>query len=279
MTQPPTAKATKRLDIQAMRALAVGAVVVFHLSSRLLPGGFTGVDVFFVISGYLMTTTILRQIYQEQVVGSTGRARASAVLRFLTGFYARRIRRLAPAALVTMAAVLLAVLATVQYYLQAQTAKQVFSSAIFMQNWTLARLAVDYLGATESGTAMQHFWSLSIEEQFYFVWPLLLLGAVGLRVVAVKLWGDRGTNSAIVIPLLMTAACFAYGVLLTRIDPAAAYFVTPARIWELSLGGIVALLPATSSQRLKLTLPWLGLAMCLAAMVFFDGTAFPGGGL
>ncbi|MCL1839245.1 MAG: acyltransferase, partial [Propionibacteriaceae bacterium] len=236
-------RSVKRIDIQAMRALAVIAVVVFHLWPNFVPGGFTGVDIFFVISGFLMTTTIIKHIGQEKVFDQKGFRKVVTTIAFLGNFYARRIRRLAPAALVTLGSVLMAVFVSGQYYLQSQTAEQVFSSAVFIQNWTLADKAVDYLGQTDSGTAVQHFWSLSIEEQFYLIWPLLLLVASIIGIVIPTLFKKLKVSGAIIVPVIITVASFAYGYYSTITEPAAAYFVTPARLWELSFGGVIAMLP------------------------------------
>jgi peptidoglycan/LPS O-acetylase OafA/YrhL len=161
-----------RPDIQALRAVAVLAVVIFHISPNRLIGGFMGVDVFFVISGYLMTLTIWNGV---QGVSAAENGRAKSSFGFLFSFYAKRIRRLAPAATVLLLSVLFVVYLIGNFSLQKETAPQIFSSSIFIQNWFLADQAVDYFGADAGATAVQHFWSLSVEEQFYMIWPLLLL--------------------------------------------------------------------------------------------------------
>jgi peptidoglycan/LPS O-acetylase OafA/YrhL len=161
-----------RFDIQALRTLAVVAVVIYHIWPTRLPGGFMGVDIFFVISGYLMTLTIWKGVkaVKEQKI-----KKFNGSVKFLFNFYARRIKRLAPAATVCLLLILLAIFTLGNFGVQQSTASQVISSSIFMQNWHLAGEAVDYLGQDKAATATQHFWSLSIEEQFYMVWPLLLL--------------------------------------------------------------------------------------------------------
>jgi peptidoglycan/LPS O-acetylase OafA/YrhL len=166
-----------RADIQALRALAVLAVVAYHIWPSRLSGGFMGVDVFFVISGYLMTLTIWKGV--SAVANKSSKRsfgdKLKDSLSFLASFYARRIKRLAPAATICLLAILLAIQLIGNFSLQSETAPQIFASSVFMQNWYLAIQAVDYLGADAGATAVQHFWSLSIEEQFYMLWPLLLL--------------------------------------------------------------------------------------------------------
>lgn len=146
----------KRLDIQALRAIAVVSVVIYHFWPERLIGGFMGVDVFFVISGYLMTVTLMRDA--QPVLKAKNKLKSAWL--YLTNFYARRIKRLVPAAAVTLLAILGLVYTTGNLALIQQTATQVFTSALFIQNWQLARGSVDYLANTDP-TAVQHFWSLS----------------------------------------------------------------------------------------------------------------------
>src|SRR5436190_11198921 len=165
-----------RPEIQALRAAAVLLVVVSHLWPQVLPGGFVGVDVFFAISGYLITSLLLREIEQ------TGRLSLSA-------FWARRARRILPAALVTLLFCAVATIVFVPVTYWQQFIAELRASTAYVQNWHLAQTAVDYFAADDGPSPVQHFWSLSAEEQFYLVWPLLLLLAVGItrrRPVAVR---------------------------------------------------------------------------------------------
>jgi peptidoglycan/LPS O-acetylase OafA/YrhL len=274
-----------RADIQALRAVAVLSVVIYHIWPTRLIGGFMGVDVFFVISGYLMTLTIWKGVSgvaAAQATRDNGRSLLGASLRFLLSFYAKRIRRLAPAATVLLLVVLLAVLLVGTISLQQNTAQQVFASSIFMQNWFLASQAVDYLGADAGATAVQHFWSLSVEEQFYMIWPLLLL-ITGLCIFAwhKKRFANSHPNGTVsvaplIVVILFTVSSLAYGIYLTYHNTALAYFVTPARIWELSIGGIIVFLPEIKHRDLKLLLPWLGLALIAYVFVQWGGKDFPG---
>jgi peptidoglycan/LPS O-acetylase OafA/YrhL len=267
-----------RPDIQGMRALAVGMVVIYHLYPSALPGGFAGVDVFFVISGFLITGHLLRE-YQK-----TGRVA-------LVAFWGKRAKRLMPAAALVLTVTWLVSRLVLPATRLADTATQIRASALYYQNWQLARNAVNYLKADAAASPVQHFWSLSVEEQFYLGWPLLFL----LAALAAGTLRRRGTREAgastaqarlhrggLVVLLLaaaVVAASLSFSVYYTRANPAAAYFVTTTRIWELGLGGLLALLPLRASQRLSRigVLGWAGLGLVIASAFVLSGTtAFPG---
>src|SRR4051794_13592794 len=223
-----------RPEIQALRALAVSLVVVYHLWPHVLPGGFTGVDVFFVISGFLITSLLL----EEQ--------RGTGTLS-LSGFWARRARRILPAAFATVAACGLGMVAVVPMSLWPQFLDELRASLLYVQNWHLAGDAVDYFAVAEHvPSPVQHFWSLSVEEQFYLVWPVLIVLA-------------RGRFAALAA---LPALSLGYSLYETAANPAAAYFVTPARAWEFGLGGLLAAAPAPARPSPRLCL--LGLAAILA---------------
>jgi peptidoglycan/LPS O-acetylase OafA/YrhL len=247
-----------RPEIQALRGIAVLAVVVYHLWPAALPGGFVGVDVFFVISGFLITGQIVREVER------TGRLS-------LAGFWARRARRILPSALAVLAACALATKATVPETRWDGFFGEIAASAAYVENWHLADAAVDYQALDDAPSPVRHFWSLSVEEQFYVVWPLLVLLALVLV---------RG-RIALVLGVV-TAASFAWSLHKTATDPAAAYFVTPARAWEFGAGGLLALLhartPASAGpRRAARALSLAGLAAMGAAGFAFDATTpFPG---
>ncbi len=260
-----------RTDIQALRAIAVLAVVVYHLWPERLTGGFMGVDIFFVISGYLMTLTLMRDI--KPVLEAKKKLKATG--SYLSNFYARRIKRLLPAATVTLIATLGLIIATGNFALIQETGKQVATSALFVQNLFLANESVDYLHNPEP-TAVQHFWSLSLEEQFYLVWPLLLLAIIFLTVNVTVLYRKHKIPGGIIPVSLLAVSFFIYGYLLTKSDPSMAYFFTPARVWELIIGGLIAFLPQLKHYDLKLILPWIGTVMIGYALYKWDGVGFPG---
>jgi peptidoglycan/LPS O-acetylase OafA/YrhL len=272
-----------RPDIQGLRAIAVSLVVVYHSYPSALPGGFAGVDVFFVISGYLITGQLWRACQES--------GRLS-----LTEFWGRRARRLVPAA-----ALVLAVTWGLSYWVLpsselATTARQIRASALYYQNWQLASDAVNYLQQDAAATPVQHFWTLSVEEQFYLAWPLLFLVALLLArrartvdpttahptTVHPATPAHRTTLAHRIVFTLtagVVAASFAYSVHESSADPARAYFVTTTRMWELGMGGLLALLPAPLTKRIgrHCWLGWVGLAMLAASQFVLNGlTPYPG---
>ncbi len=250
MTAPPLHRSALRPEIQALRAVAVAVVVVCHFWPGVLPGGFVGVDVFFVISGFLISSQLLRE------AGATGRVRLAA-------FWARRARRILPAALLVLALCAAATLTLVPAVDRPGFLAQVRASAFYVENWQLAHDAVDYFAASDAISPVQHYWSLSVEEQFYLVWPVLILAAAAVH--------RRAIGPALA---LVTAASLVWSLHDTAANPAAAYFVTPTRAWEFGLGGLLALL---APRRGPAALAWAGLAAIAFAAVAFSGqTAFPG---
>ena len=253
-----------RKEIQALRAVAVLLVVVYHLWEDVLPGGFVGVDVFFVISGYLITSHLLREIERTGTVS-------------LPAFWARRARRILPAALTVLLLCALATIAFVPASRWEQFLAEVQAGALYVQNWRLASDAVDYLAASNGTSPVQHFWSLSAEEQFYLVWPLLLLVAT----LAARGAAPRAKRIAIASAMAaLTLVSLGYSIRQTAASPAAAYFVTPARAWEFGLGGLLALVREGEGARplLRSAASWAGLAAIGAsAAAYSEATPFPGG--
>ncbi|MER9952773.1 acyltransferase family protein [Mesorhizobium sp. M0047] len=247
-----------RPDIQGLRALAVGGVVAYHFGLTALPGGFAGVDIFFVISGWLISTHLMQEIAE------TGRLD-------LWRFYARRARRLLPAALFVILATLAAgyfILAPQEQTLYSRGA--MFASAYAINLWLL-RWSFDYFAADAASNPFIHFWSLSVEEQFYLAWPALLLLAAWLRP------GQRTAATVIgVAGLASLAAC----LWLTSAAPAWAFYFSPLRAWEFAAGGLATLAPVALlrwRQGLLAALGWLGLALIAAAyLLLSENLPFPG---
>ncbi|RKN15287.1 acyltransferase [Micromonospora musae] len=251
-----------RGDVEGLRALAVVLVLAGHAGQQLVPGGFVGVDVFFVISGFLITGLLVSE------VNKTGRLS-------LSGFYARRAKRLLPAAVVVLVATLVLTFAFLPRTRWSATGWDVVSSGLYVMNWRLAEQSVDYLAANRAPSVLQHFWSLGVEEQFYLVWPLLLVAALWL--------GRRRyarTSFMVAALALVAVPSFAWSVWLTSDNPARAYFVTTTRMWELALGGFVALLAAYLHRLPRpaaAALAWSGLvAIVASAFLLSDSSAFPG---
>lgn len=255
-----------RKDIQALRALAVGLVVIYHLWPKRLTGGFIGVDVFFVISGFLITSHLI--------------AKPPKSLKDFGEFWGRRIRRLLPIAFLVMALTAVGVYFFAPVSQWAASGRQLIASAFYVQNWSLAGEAVDYLAADNVPTALQHYWSLSVEEQFYIFWPLFLgilaFFAARQRFLSAKLFSGIGVS-------LLIATSLAWSYYLTQTSPGEAYFVTTTRMWELAFGGFGAFIFVWVTRvlgdrnQLKSALSWAGIAMIMYAAVTFDATtAFPG---
>ena len=166
-----------RGDIQGLRAVAVLSVLVFHAGVTALPGGFVGVDVFFVISGFLITGLLLKEVDRTGRVG-------------LAEFYARRARRILPAALAVIVLTVAAGLLVYPVSEWTRLGSVAVASALSVVNWLFARESTDYFAQEEAASPFQHYWSLAVEEQFYLVWPLLLILGAGAFFVSIVVLAD-----------------------------------------------------------------------------------------
>ena len=251
--------------VQGLRAIAVLAVVLYHFWPARFSGGYVGVDIFFVISGFLITAHLMRELT------ATGTVR-------LGQFWARRARRLLPASLLVL---LFCALVAMSPYLTPTSAlpnevREILASTFYVENWYLALNSADYLNHAGDPTTVQHYWSLSLEEQFYVMWPLIMLFAAW---VAVK-WFRGARRRAVIIALgVVSAASFVFCVIFTITDPAPAYFVTFGRMWQFGVGAMVALIPALRIRNAvgSFVLGWAGVAVLVFVIFRFDGqTPFPG---
>jgi len=258
--QDPDVRAvsTTRPEIQALRAVAVLLVLAFHLWPGRVPGGYVGVDVFFVISGFLITAHLMRE------ASSTGRIRLGA-------FWARRARRLLPAAMLVLIVTAIATYLIAPHGLWQRYFEEIGASGLYVENLLLAVNSVDYLAASDP-SPVQHFWSLSAEEQFYLVWPLIIL----LTVLAAR--GRGGTKRAVLIVLaIVTALSLVASVLITDWAPAPAYFLPFTRAWEFGAGALLAFAPALPRGAIPALLGWLGfVAIAMSAVAYDATTPFPG---
>lgn len=250
-------------EIQGLRAIAVALVVVFHVWPTVLRGGYVGVDVFFVISGYLITGLLVRQVLRHGRIS-------------LIDFYSRRARRLLPAATAVLVATLVGMLWFLPESRWRETSVEIAASALYVQNWVLAWLSVDYLGAEQAASPVQHFWSLAIEEQFYVLWPLVMIGALSFA----RRRGLSIRRTFLVALAVIFTVSLAASIIVTSQEPALAYFVTHTRLWELALGGLVALTIHRidiRSPRLRALLVLIGLSAVLwSAIAYSTATPFPG---
>jgi peptidoglycan/LPS O-acetylase OafA/YrhL len=248
-----------RDDIQGLRAVAVLLVVFAHAGVPFLAGGFVGVDVFFVLSGFLITGILLAEAQE--------RGRIS-----LVDFYVRRARRILPAAALTLVATDVAAHHLLNFVRAREVVSDSVWAAAFGANIHFARQGADYFAQGQPPSPLLHFWSLSVEEQFYLVWPSVL--ALVLCVLALR------RRALLAVVALAAAASLAWSIVATASFPADAYFSTVARGWELALGAALAIaLPRLGRVRAALlgALGWLGLAAVGAAAVCFSSaTAFPG---
>ena len=255
----PAAKPGFRPDIQGLRAIAVLLVVLFHSGVETLSGGYVGVDVFFVISGFLITTHLLETLARD------GRISFGA-------FYAKRARRILPAALLVATLTLVAAWIWMSPLLMRSVVSGAIATALYVPNVFFALEDTDYLAET-TPSVFQHYWSLGIEEQFYLLWPALL--AVGFWLCR------RRERHVMVLVAAVTAASFLAGVAMMGISEPWAFFSLPTRAWELGVGGLVAFLLRSGARWLRWRrtglLAWAGLAGIVAtALTFDEGTAFPG---
>ena len=243
--------------------MAVVAVLLYHAGIPFATGGYVGVDVFFVISGFLITGLLLRELEKTGTVS-------------LARFYSRRAKRLLPLTVVVLALVVALSWVLFDPVRMDETSFGVIAAGLYVMNWFLAAQAADYFAAGLQASPVQHFWTLAVEEQFYLVWPTLLL--------AVAWWcrrTERSLRTTLAVVLAAVAvSSLAYGVYSTLQEAGAAYFSTLTRGWELALGGMLALVPAS---RLRLprwvavVLAWAGLAAIVWSVVRFnDDTLFPG---
>ncbi len=251
--------------VQGLRAIAVLLVVLYHFWPGRLPGGYVGVDVFFVISGFLITGHLMRELT------ATGTVR-------LGQFWARRARRLLPASLLVLLFCALAVSTPYLFPVSGlqREISEIFASTFYVENWYLAFSSADYLNHGGDPTTVQHYWSLSLEEQFYVMWPLLMLLAAW---IGVKLLRGRSRTAILVTLGVVSVASLVFCIVFTLLQPAPAYFVTFGRMWEFGLGAMIALVPTlrVTNPWLSFVLGWAGvLALVYTAFRFDQNTPFPG---
>lgn len=266
-----SADSSFRPEIQGLRAIAVGMVVLFHLWPARVRGGYVGVDVFFVISGYLITAHILREVAETGTVN-------------VTRFWARRIRRLLPASLVVLALSAVAVLLWGPSTIWATSGRQIAASALYVQNWALASDAVDYMALDNVPTVAQHYWSLSVEEQFYLVWPLLVIGLLSLqrlirraRHAQSAAAADRRRQTMIAGLATLAVASLTWSAISTAQDQPFAYLSTFTRAWEFAAGALGSLVVVRLPVRMARVVGWLGgVGIMVAGLVYTESSAFPG---
>ena len=237
------------LQIQGLRALAALLVTIFH--AKLLPGGFIGVDIFYVISGYLITGLILREIE------STGRLD-------LPTFYQRRIKRLLPTSVFVLFVTAIVGFFVLPVITRDALGRDLFAAATYISNYLFAWWENDYQNLDATPSPFIHYWSLAVEEQFYVIWPIFLL--------FLSRYGKRAIFSGIAITTFLSLLLSIYQ---TQTSPIWAFYSLPTRAWELGFGALLLFVPETFWK--KRFIPWFGVIGILVASFRFDEkTVFPG---
>ena len=258
-----------RRDIEGLRAIAVLFVLAFHAHVPGFGGGFVGVDVFFVISGYLITGQLFRE------VSETGRLNVGA-------FYGRRARRIIPPAALVMGVTGLVAWISMPPLALFRLTKDLLASLLYVANWNFIAEGKDYLAGSTSESPVLHMWSLAVEEQFYLVWPFLVLAAAYLSM-------RRGRSVRLGVGLalaLVSVTSFGIGLVLTSTDPGLAYMATYTRAWQFGLGAMIAVvLPmgVAGAGDMGVRRAWAtaigasGLLLLGLSLVFIsEATAYPG---
>ena len=239
----------RNTQIQGLRAVAAILVTVFH--ARLVPGGFIGVDIFYVISGYLITGLILREIEKTGTLD-------------LRSFYQRRIKRLLPTSVFVL--FVTAIFAWILFPPITRDAlgRDLFAAAAYISNYLFAWWQNDYQNLNATPSPFIHYWSLAVEEQFYIVWPLFIL--------FLARYGKKIVFAGIAITTLLSLL---FSIYLTQVAPIWAFYSLPTRAWELGFGALLLFLPETK-KKIRI-LPWLGFfGIAISSFNFNENTAFPG---
>ena len=237
------------LQIQGLRALAALLVTIFH--ARLMPGGFIGVDIFYVISGYLITGLILREIEK------TGKLN-------LSQFYQRRIKRLLPTSVFVLFVTAIVGMFVLPAITRVALGRDLFAAATYVSNYLFAWWQNDYQNLNATPSPFIHYWSLAVEEQFYLVWPVFIL--------VLSRYGKRAVLYGISITTIVSLA---YSIYLTEVSPIWAFYSLPTRAWELGFGALLLFVPDNFFR--NKFLPWIGLlGIVFASLQFNERTAFPG---
>jgi peptidoglycan/LPS O-acetylase OafA/YrhL len=248
-----------RPEVEGLRAVAVVLVLLYHAKILAMTGGYIGVDVFFVLSGFLITSLLLRELAATGTVS-------------LAGFWARRARRLLPASGLVVVATLIAGRLMLDGLSQGDLAHDAIAACSFVANFRFWNVGTDYLAQGLAISPLLHFWSLAVEEQYYLVWP-------GLMLVLVR-YARLARRSLIAVLSLMWIASLALCVQTTRDEPMWAFFMLPARAWELLSGALIAVVGGSlwrRADRLRAVIGCIGLGVIIgSALAYNDATKFPG---
>lgn len=250
-----------RVDIQGLRGIAVLLVVLYHLDVHWLSGGYIGVDIFFVISGYLITGHLIDSLDSKRFT--------------FVDFYARRVRRIIPASLFVLLCTTVIACIVMPPLLLPKILKESIATAIYLPNIFYALQQTDYLAET-TVSPLLHYWSLGVEEQFYFIWPLLLF-------VCWRFWGDKKNRLILFLSVILLVSFFA-NLYLTKASQSWAFFLVFTRAWELGAGGLLAFALKQnlfSNQKINPVfasiIGWIGaIILAFCAFIYDEHTVFPG---
>ena len=249
-----------RPEIEGVRAVAALLVAVYHIWIGSVSGG---VDVFFIVSGYLITTSLLSKMEREGRIN---------LFEYLLGL----ARRLFPIAFTVLLFTTVFAILILPESVWKQTIPEIFSSAFYFQNWQLANTAVDYLAKDNIASPFQHFWALSIQGQFYVTWPLIIILAY---FIATKIFKLPVRKTLLAVLSIIFTVSLGYSIYITSANQPWAYFDTFARVWEFSLGGILALLiPYLKFKKsISFVIGWVGLVViCFTGILLPVSNVFPG---
>ena len=237
-------------EIQALRALAAGLVLLFH--AKLIGGGFIGVDIFYVISGFLITGLILKEIENSTHLQ-------------LKAFYLRRIKRLLPTSFFVLGVTAIASWMILPVTMRHELGKHIFAASIYLSNFLFAIWGNDYQNLNATPPVVIHYWSLAVEEQFYLFWPAIIA-------LAYKIGKKRGVGITV---LTISIVSFIYSLYLTQSSPVWAFYILPTRAWELGVGALLLFIPSrVFSHRWLTSLAFL--AIIYSSLYFDENTPFPG---
>lgn len=237
-------------QVQALRALAAGLVLIYH--AKWIDGGYIGVDIFYVISGFLITGILLRELDSKSTIS-------------LVAFYARRTKRLLPASFVVIFATGIAALILLPVSMRQSLGRDLIAASTYISNFLFALWENDYQNLNSTPSPFIHFWSLAVEEQFYIFWPLFIL--ILFRI---------GKHRAVIYGVLTSLiGSFLFSLYLTDRSPIWAFYILPTRAWELAAGALLVFLPELKRFRPVVALFSL-IAICIATLIFDKTTPFPG---
>ncbi|WP_087974062.1 acyltransferase family protein [Oceanobacillus rekensis] len=249
-----------RLEIEGLRTVASILVAVYHIWLGNVSGG---VDVFFVVAGFLITISLLGRYEKNEKID-------------FSGFILRLIKRLFPAAFTVLFFTGIACILWLPEVRWDQTVQELIASALYFENWQLALNSVDYLAQSNEASPFQHFWAMSLQGQFYIIWPVLLLLTI---LIAKFVFKKRIRPVFLSMLIIVFIVSFIYSVFKTDVNQPWAYFDTFTRVWEFSIGGILALLIANIKLKKSFSflLSWLGLIGLISCGIILQvSTVFPG---